>query len=109
MGEDKYNAFSAMNIHSSNIPGSKADFYFVGKQVTWYGPVSKEYGMANIYLDGELVGKVDQFNSEKNSSAPVYTINGLPLGPHILTIEVLDEKNKNASDHFIAIDALDVS
>ena len=103
-----HNAFSALNIYSSNIPGAKVDFYFVGKQVTWYGPMSEGYGMANIYLDGELVGTADQFNSETRSFAPVYTVDGLSFGPHILTIEVLDKKNRNASDHFIAIDALDV-
>lgn len=102
-------ASSALNIHASNIPGSKAEFYFVGEQVTWYGPASEKYGMANIYLDGVLTGKVDQYESETKRFVPIYTINGLSPGPHVLTIEVIDDKNKNASDYFIAIDALDVS
>jgi len=89
--------------------GAKAVFHFVGKQVTWYGPKSDEYGMANVYLDGKLVDKVEQFSTEPKDVTPIFTINELPWGTHTLTIEVVNDKNKNPSDLYIAIDALEVS
>ena len=105
--ERTYNAvYSALNIHRSNIPGDKAVFYFVGTQVTWYGPKSDEYGIAKVYLDGKLVGKVKQFSTVPKDITPVFTINELPWGTHTLTIEV---DNENASGKYIAIDALEVS
>ena len=103
------NAYSVLNIHRSNTPGSEAIFYFVGNRATWYGPKSEEYGMANVYLDGELVGKVDQFDAESKNIAPIFTISDLPWGPHVLTIEVTNEKNEHASDSYIAIDAFEAS
>ncbi|HEB87257.1 MAG TPA: hypothetical protein ENI68_09635 [Gammaproteobacteria bacterium] len=102
------NKFSALNIHTSDVPGARAIFRFVGKQVTWFGPKSDKYGMANVYLDGKPVGKVDQFSSEQKNVSPIFTIGELSKGAHTLTIEVIDEKNKNASGHYIAIDAFEV-
>ncbi|MFV2032865.1 MAG: WD40/YVTN/BNR-like repeat-containing protein [Gammaproteobacteria bacterium] len=102
------NQFSALDIHTSNVPGARADFYFIGEQVSWFGPRSDEYGMASVYIDGKPAGKVDQFSSEQIPVAPIFTINGLSRGAHVLTIEVIGEKNKNASDQYIAIDGLEV-
>lgn len=103
------NAYSTQNIHASNIPGSTVDFYFVGRQVTWYGPKSRKHGMANLYVNGEFVARIDQFNSESESFEPIHTINNLSYGAHHLSIEVLDEKNARATDRIVAVDALDVS
>jgi len=105
---DQKGVYSAYT-QRSNTPGSEAVFYFFGNQATWYGPKSEEYGMANVYLDGELVGKVDQFAAEPKNVAPIFTISDLPRSSHVLTIEVANEKNENASDNYIAIDAFEES
>lgn len=104
-----YNAkSSALNIHRSNMPGAKAVFHFFGKQVTWFGPKSSEYGTAKVYIDGGLVEKVEQFSSVPKDFVPVFTVDELPQGAHTLTIEVDNDKGGNATGHYIAIDALEV-
>jgi len=107
--ERSYNAkSSALNIHRSNMPGARAVFNFYGKQVTWYGPMSSEYGAAKVYVDGSLVGKVEQFSSVSKDFATVFTVDKLPEGNHTLTIEVDNDKSGSATGRYIAIDALEV-
>lgn len=90
------------------MPGAKAVFHFFGKQVTWYGPKSNEYGMAKVYIDGNLVEKVEQFSSAPKDFVPVFTVDELPIGAHTLTIEVDNDKSGNAAGRYTAIDALEV-
>lgn len=104
--EWKYSAASsAQNTHRSNTPGDKAVFHFVGTQITWYGPKSNEYGTAKVYLDGNLLGKVEQASTTRKENTAIHTISGLPWGSHTFVIEV---DNENSPDHYIAIDALEV-
>jgi photosystem II stability/assembly factor-like uncharacterized protein len=107
--EKSYNAkSSALSLHRSNVPGDKAEFYFYGTQVVWYGPKSSEYGIAKVYIDGNLIGKAEQFGSALEDFVPVFTVDKLPLGKHTLTIEVDNDESGNATSRYIAIDALEV-
>ena len=107
--ERRYNAeSSAMNVHQSNAPGAKATLRFYGRQVTWFGPMAAEYGTAKVYIDGDLVKRVEQFSSAQKRVEPIFTSDELSQGNHTLTIEVANDKSEDAANRYIVIDALEV-
>lgn len=100
----------------SKTPGSAAEILFEGTGIVWYGPVDVIYGYARVFLDGRLVdGRVDQrVNSvdfpgsadgyDKKYHYPVFSVNGLEKGKHILRIEPVGFGNPEAKDSYIVIE-----
>jgi hypothetical protein len=90
--------------------GQRATFPFTGTGVSWIGFRGPQTGVADVYLDGTLVATIDPYSSTEQVQAVLFTVNGLPMGPHTLAIEVPSPRAKNrlSSDYFTVIDAFDV-
>ena len=88
-------------------PGSRATFSFTGTSVSWIGLRGPQSGIARVYLDGAFQATVDLY-SPSAFQAVVYTVMTLANAGHTLAIEVTGQKNANASDTLIAVDAFDV-
>jgi photosystem II stability/assembly factor-like uncharacterized protein len=100
--------FSASTVTHSEKAGSRARLTFVGKGVTWLGGSGKDQGIARVMIDGEHVADVDQFSEERRVMTAVYSIAGLSLGPHTVSVEVSGSRNPRSTGGRIEIDALDV-
>ncbi len=101
------NAFQN-DYHASNQSGARALFKFNGDAVKIIYMTSKNYGKANIIIDGVKVDTIDMY-----SSALTYrvarTYSGLAPGKHKLKIVNAGAKNPASSGYYITLDALDVT
>lgn len=104
----------------SREKGACAECSFTGTGIVWYGPQDTTYGMANVYIDGELAAeKISQrvagvdfpcssAGFDKKYHLPIFSVDGLDFGEHTIRIEVCGEKAADASDYYIVIDYLRV-
>jgi beta-galactosidase GanA len=92
----------------SNTAGDSVSLTFTGPAVRWVTSKDANHGVADVYLDGALVGSIDTYGSSKQYQTVVYDIYGLSAGSHTLTVEVSGRQNRAASGSFISIDAFDV-
>ena len=100
--------FSAMGAMLSDVPTSKVRFNFVGSGIRWIGAMADNKGIAKVYLDGQLKEVVNQFSSEQEFLTPIFSVDNLSDGPHLIEIEVTDTKHPQSSGYQIVIDAFDV-
>lgn len=96
--------------------GSKVRIPFEGTGIRLYGPYDINYGMCDIYLDGELAAaNVSQYPDkvdfpgmsrgyEKRYGRLLYQVSGLPEGPHTLTVAVSGKAVLGAQNTYTAID-----
>jgi hypothetical protein len=99
---------SATRLSYSSSANATARLRFVGTGISVIGPVSGDLGIARVYIDGDYRAEIDQFSQTPKSMMEIFSIKDLPEGPHEITVETLNKKNKNASAARVAIDAFDI-
>jgi alpha-amylase len=106
-----YSNAGALNSHGvaalTNTLGARASIAFMGTGITWIGVLDGWSGLANVYLDGRIQ-VVDTYGPTTRYQQRLYTVAGLPSGPHTLSIEVLHERGSQTSGSWIWIDAFDI-
>ncbi|MEO6207688.1 MAG: hypothetical protein ABIP77_07020 [Candidatus Limnocylindrales bacterium] len=96
----RHQGYGGDRVRYTTEAGATATFSFIGRKVTWYGPLGATRGEANVYIDGMLVRTVDQFAQRFDSRAVTFKKAWVTAGAHTLTIEVL-----GTGDHpMVAID-----
>jgi len=91
---------------TSNEPGSTATFTFTGTSVSWIGcEKGSAGGTADVYIDNVLQTRVflSQSYPTEGYQMTVFRKDGLPYGPHTLTIQVV-----NTDGSYVVVDAFDV-
>jgi bacillopeptidase F len=88
--------------------GAKADFSFTGTGIKWIVAKAPMLGKAKACLDGTEVCKTVDLYSATTLFQRILQKTGIISGPHILTIEVLGEKNPSSTNYCIDIDAFRV-
>src|SRR3989304_743054 len=88
--------------------GAAVTLTFTGTQATWLGPKYREFGIANVYLDGQLQGRVDLYSFTLPPRQPLFTVSGLSNTSHTLRVVVTGKKNSSALNDAVVIDAFDV-
>jgi hypothetical protein len=104
---DRTRTWSGGAAAKSGTPGARATFTFTGTSVSWIGVRGPAGGVARVYLDGALHAEVDTY-SPTEIQAVVLTVTDLEAATHTLAIEASGQKNAQASDNVIAVDAFDV-
>lgn len=99
---------SAHSVTLCDTKGAKVNFKFNGSGVSWIGTRSKNQGVADVYLDGRLKARIDQYSAAQKTEAKLFTISGLENKPHTLTIEVSGAKAEDSEGYFTVIDAIDI-
>ncbi len=99
-------AATAGHISYSDETAASAALLFYGTGLRWHLAVGPMAGMADVYLDGGYVGRLDLYRPRLGLIAPQRT--GLALGPHTILIEVSGEKDPNSSGYYVDIDAFEV-
>ena len=90
-------------------PGFRITINFKGTGVSWIGYRDEWSGVARVYVDDEAKTTVDSYQSPSVARALLYSIGGLPPGPHSLTIEVTGTRNSSAKAAWVWVDAFDVA
>ncbi len=93
----------------SNTAGAQLVFAFTGSAVSWIGGRDALSGIANVYVDGIFAAAVDTFAPLPQLQATLFSVTGLPVGPHRLVIEATGRKQPLAAAEWITVDALDVT
>jgi virginiamycin B lyase len=89
-------------------PGSRATFTFTGTEVSWMGLRDEYSGIANVYLDGELVATVDTYSQFVHHRWPIYTAANLPNTSHTISIEATGNRNSFSGGGWIWLDGFKV-
>jgi hypothetical protein len=103
--DPKYSAGSASYGHAEN---NRASFNFVGTGIRLLGEKSNRLSGCKIYLNGELIGYLDQYDASDSGTSFSYAIENLIYGPHHIILEVQKGERKESKSHGIIIDAFDV-
>lgn len=100
--------FSGGKSKFSNYTGSSATLSFYGTAINLYGLKSLGKGIANIYIDDELVQKADCYAESEQWSVLLFSASNLENKSHKIKVEVSGEKNDNAVGYQINIDYFEV-
>ncbi len=92
----------------STDPGATATVAFTGTGIHWIGYQDQWSGIASIYLDGDFLQTVDTYAPSAQFQALVYSIEGLPLGQHHLTIMALGVHDASSAQSWVWVDAFDI-
>lgn len=80
-------AFYRGNSVFTSEAGACAEFTFCGTAIRWYGKTRIHYGVAWVYLDGELVKTVFAYGPAPESTGQLlFEFTGLPAGEHTVRI-----------------------
>jgi len=84
---------------------------FNGTRVSWIGPRTPNYGMADVYIDDVKVATVDCYKADLPSQGwreVVWQSDILAPGAHTLVIRPTGTKNAASADTNVVVDAIDV-
>lgn len=103
------NAALSGGSHIYTDRAARAVIAFVGRGVTWIGSKSPQYGTARVSLDGGPAQTIDLYAALSGYQQPLWSKQGLPFGPHVLTIEATGQKSSASDGSFVSLDAVDIT
>lgn len=89
--------FYAGNAKSTSEVGASVEFAFQGTAIRWYGKRSLDFGIADVYLDGELADNVYSYGEARYGQL-LFERNKLPYGLH--TIRIVHRLRTSDVDYF---------
>ncbi|QBJ74552.1 cellulosome anchor protein [Clostridium chauvoei] len=92
----------------TNMPNESMSFNFEGTGFAWYSVVASNRGIANIYIDGQLVKSVDTYSQDVVENSKVFEVSNLDYSNHTAKIVVTGNKNDNSSDSYLSIKSIEV-
>ncbi len=72
-------------------------FRFVGAQVSLYGHKVPAGAMADVSVDGTVVGRIDYYNAARVERTLLWESEMLAYGEHTVTVQLIPEQNPAAS------------
>ena len=91
----------------SNQAGATAEARFDGTAIRWLGWRFDDAGMAEVCIDGQSVGTVDQFGPGRDLPFD-WSQHDLAPGPHTLLLKVLPSKNPESKNNYINVAGFEV-
>src|SRR5437773_6444653 len=91
----------------TNSTGARAVVTFTGTAITWIGVGDRWNGLATVTIDGQPL-KIDSWADTTVYQKVLYTVNGLSIGPHKLSLEINHERGPNGQGSWVWVDAFDV-
>jgi phosphatidylinositol-3-phosphatase len=89
--------------------GNSATLTFTGTGVKWIGFKDAWSGIAQVFLDGALMGTVDSYSSSQQSQVPVWETSGLASASHTLKIVVTYTRNSASGGYWVWIDSFQIT
>jgi hypothetical protein len=95
--------------HSTNVYASSFTINFRGTDFQWIGKRGPNYGIASVYLDGQMVGTLDNYNPTELDQQSLYSVAGLSNGNHVFKAAIggypNPAKNGASSNTYQTLDA----
>ena len=95
--DDSNSSFHNGTARYTNESGASVSFTFNGTAIQWYGQHDTNFGTANVYIDGDLVGEVNA-NGTIASGQLLFEKTDLPAGQH--TIQIVQTSATIDVDYF---------
>ena len=89
------------DVHATTANGSTATVTFNGTAITYYAETAGDEGKIGVTLDGRSQGVKDAYTAHCKAQQALYTVSGLPVGLHTLTLTKL-------SGQYMLVDRFDV-
>jgi len=100
---------SAGTVALATDANSAVSINFNGTGITWLAYRDQYSGIANVFLDGQMVATVDTYLSPAQSQTPAWSISGLAMNAHTLTIQVTGTHDSASSDSWVWVDGFNVT
>ncbi|KAI0691022.1 copper radical oxidase [Cytidiella melzeri] len=108
--QEKYSSrYAHKSVHTTSSANSYMSFTFTGTGVEWFGSTGKKHGIADVYIDGQLVKNVDTWSAETRRQQRLYWVFDLPHAKHTLKIVNSGTKRDESGGSTVDIDALVVT
>ncbi|WP_427892744.1 X2-like carbohydrate binding domain-containing protein [Kribbella sp. GL6] len=78
------------DIHATKDNGAAVTFTFTGTGVDWSTALAPDQGNADVYVDGNLVQRVNLHHDVRLTNQTVFTTTGLKNGAHTLKLVKVD-------------------
>ena len=110
---ESFREFGSDPFVRSSTPGASAELSFEGTMVSLIGAWDPACGMADVYLDGKLVRRVDSWFRYRCgffiiNRQQVFTACGLKPGKHTLRLVVSKERNPESTGNEIIFTRADI-
>jgi hypothetical protein len=89
--------------------GSQAQFHFTGTGVKWIGFSDPWSGIAQVYVDGGLVGTIDTYSATQQAQKVQYSVNNLSNAAHTMQIVATGTQDSQSGGAWVWVDAFDVT
>ncbi len=103
----KNNLANGGSYRVSNAKNNKASFVFSGTSFKWVTMEGPDMGIAHVMIDKVNMPDVDLYNATRIFNF-TKSYSGLPGGSHTIVIQVSGQKNVNATNSKVALDAVTV-
>jgi hypothetical protein len=94
--------------YHSNVTDATAEWVYFGYGFQYWAEKNLDLGIAEISLDGTVLGTVDLYASGNVAAASLLTSAAVPLGLHRVKVRVTGTKNASSSGYFCLADAIEV-
>jgi hypothetical protein len=91
----------------SNEVGATAECRFEGSGIRWLGWRYNDAGRAEISIDGQVIGIVDQYGPGRDLPFD-WSRRGLAPGPHTIRLRLLPDKPESSSDRYLNVRGFEV-
>ncbi|KZT09616.1 copper radical oxidase [Laetiporus sulphureus 93-53] len=107
---DSYsNSFIQKTLRSTTDSGASMTFSFTGTGIEWFGNTDPRHGIAQVFLDGNMVQEIDAWSATPRKQQRMYWNFELPQGRHTIKIVNTGKKREAARGSLIDVDALVVT
>jgi uncharacterized protein (TIGR03437 family) len=89
--------------------GSGVTIKFNGTGITWLAYRDQWSGIATVSIDSAAAATVDTYSAPAQAQYPMYSVAGLAMGTHILSIGVTGTHSAGSADSWIWVDAFNVA
>jgi hypothetical protein len=84
-----YPRYAGGTVRYATSAGARATLAFIGKGISWIGPVGPTRGRARLFVDGKLVGTIDLRASRFTARRTLFSTSWPASGAHRLRIQVV--------------------
>lgn len=94
----------SFGTRTSDTPGSTSTFEFLGSEISWFGVLNPDGGIASIEIDGELVATIDTYAPTQQTGTLLFSQGFDGPGFHEIVITVDGTSNPSSSGVVIQTD-----
>ena len=108
--QEKYSSrYTHKSVHATSRAKSYVTFSFTGTGVEWFGNMDKRHGIADVYINGKHMERVDTWSPQSLQQQRLYWTFDLPHGKHTLKIVNSGLKRDGSEGTVIDVDAMVVT